>query len=227
MKAFYQRDYRDTHPKLGKQMLAWLCAIAVFVAIFGYFSPKAKASLVCHGELSIGAGASSTELSDGGDKIDLAQKGILGGVGGGCDVVKSDHLFGVMLRYSALEIEGALGDESLKSKGLFEIAARLGLRLTDKATLYAKAGWAWMKLDIATLDKSPSGMLLGGGIEHQIGATAWSIRGEYSYYHFQSESVMGAGIQPDMHVARAALVYSFGGPEEAKAAPVAKKKLAP
>lgn len=200
---------------------------ALLLAITAKLSPS-RAGAVCDVEFSVGGGLSDDQLKSGTSKIDFAQTGALAGIGAGCDLVREKAIFGLMARYSFMHVVGDLGSEALKSDRLIEVAARAGFRLTPKSTVYGLAGWSWVNLELpASLGtKNPSGLLLGGGIEHQIGDGPWAIRGEYTWHHFSSIDAGGDKLNPDLHVVRGALVFKFGetpksvfddGPEAPKA----------
>jgi opacity protein-like surface antigen len=190
---------------------------AAFAASLLLAPASAFAGAACNIELSAGVGVQDTELKAGGFGIDLAQKGALGGLGFGCDVVNEGTKIGAQVRYSAMDVSGSVAGAEIDADGLWEVAAKAAWRLNSSFDVYGRAGWAGqtkMKLNSTGPSISAgdhSGLLLGGGVEFKISGP-WSARAEYTWYNFGSETIGGSSVtaEPDLHVVRAALVYTFG-----------------
>jgi outer membrane immunogenic protein len=163
------------------------------------------------------------------------------GIGGqgifGTALVGYDHQFGtfVMGIFADYDFSGissdfsALGtlNASLDHKHSWSVGGRFGF-LSNPATLwYGTAGYTQAEFDagsnLGSFDLGTfSGYFVGAGVEGRLGG-GWSLRGEYRFSQFDSETVasipglLNIDFEPSMHTARLALTYKFGRRDEAYA----------
>ncbi|MGI9413275.1 MAG: outer membrane protein [Hyphomicrobiales bacterium] len=155
-----------------------------------------------------------------------------GGVfAGGANAKPDDAIFGFLLGWNHQMdnlVIGIEGDASISYAydrstvgavqtradidALFSWRARIGYAM-DSVLIYGTGGVGLLE----TRTRAPGfedeenhwGFVVGGGVEWAL-SDAWSVRGEYLYGSFSEEN-QGAGISldPEIHVARAALVWNF------------------
>jgi len=109
---------------------------------------------------------------------------------------------------------------SLDHQNTWSVGARLGM-LTSPTTLwYATAGYTQAEFDVSSSKNiyglsSPTfqGYFVGGGVESILHGN-WSLRLEYRFSQFDSETIYNDGLrvdlEPSMHTARLLLTYKFG-----------------
>ena len=144
-----------------------------------------------------------------------------GAVGGGqlgCDMQRANWVLGVQGMLDASNMDGqhhyvggsAQDTVTYETKGMAMLTGRVGLLITPKALVYAKAGWAWV--DNTYEDNVPDGApamqfrhkqtrdgwVAGLGAEYRLTAHI-SLLGEYSRIKLGSESIhldqtLGTGI---------------------------------
>lgn len=198
--------------KRRRALIGVVLAVSAALIIVTALSPKAaKAGVVCDLELTGGVGAADNTLKAGPTKIDLASVGGVAGLGSGCGVQDKNATVGVMVRASLMDLRGDIGPAALKSDQLYEAAFKAALRWHDKYTFYGLAGWSWTKMELpAGLgSKSPSGLLLGGGVEAHLYRNIYG-RGEYTWHNFAGQDLgFGAKIDQDLHVFRIGMAIKF------------------
>jgi outer membrane immunogenic protein len=125
-----------------------------------------------------------------------------------------------------LSLLGGLFSASLEHNHSWSIGGRLGI-LTSPTTLwYGMLGYTQAEFELSTTLGSVSlpdfsGYFIGAGVESQLGG-GFSLRAEYRYTQFDSESVfsipgvLDVSLEPSMHTARVALSYKFGRREETR-----------
>jgi outer membrane immunogenic protein len=123
--------------------------------------------------------------------------------------------------FSALGLFNA----SLDHKHSWSVGGRFGF-LSSPATLwYRTAGYTQAEFDassnLGSFDLGTfSGYFVGAGVESRL-VGGWSLRGEYRFSQFDSETVasipglLNVDFEPSMHTARLALTYKFGRRDEA------------
>ena len=177
----------------------------------------------------IGGGAVVHQVSVGPFSIDgVGGEGIFGTAIVGYDhQINSRWVAGIFADYDfassiSTDISFPGGGISGDHKDTWSIGARLGV-LTSPTTLwYGTAGYTEMKIDDILGIGIPkfSGYFLGAGAESQLGG-GWSMRGEYRFSQFDSETVGGfVDVEPSMHTVRAVLSYKFGDRREEVRAPL-------
>jgi outer membrane immunogenic protein len=232
--------------KLLWSLAAALSLVASGAAADGMLQPATHSGACCEPAPSwtgfylgagIGAGAVVHDLS-----VDVAGTNLVNfdGIGGegifGTVVVGYDRqiaprlVAGVFFDYdfsnisTDLNVAAGLLSGSLEHQHSWSVGGRLGY-LTSPATMwYGTAGYTNATFDlssnIGSLDLPDfSGFFVGGGVESVL-RDGWSLRAEYRFTQFDSESafslpgVFNVDIEPSMHTARLALTYRFNRREE-------------
>jgi outer membrane immunogenic protein len=230
-------------PEMKRLILAFVAAVPLFAT--GAAAQRAPAYEPAWTGFYVGAGIGSGavvhDLSVGIPGLNvlgfdgIGGEGFFGTVIVGYDrKLTSNIVAGVFTDYdfsnisSDVSLLGGLFSASLEHKYSWSAGGRLGV-LTSPSTLwYGTAGYTQAEFDltssIGSLDLPKfKGYFLGGGVESQL-VQGWSLRAEYRYTQFQSETVASIGpinidVEPSMHTGRVALTYKWGR-EEVLAAPM-------
>jgi outer membrane immunogenic protein len=204
----------------------------------GYFVPAVLAE--------VGAAASgsldSSGFTGGGQVGCNFQSGqFVWGVEGDFNWFKQDAAYGGRFLYST---NGApyFVDVSDEKKWLATVRGRLGFAI-DRIMIYATGGLAIMDVNftqtfteppatvppfgtpaLATFSKTKFGWTAGAGVEGAVGGCCWTVKAEYLFARFESETVTGVTsfaartatftntVGPfDVHIVRVGLNYRFGG----------------
>ena len=182
---------------------------------------------VTFGLPAVGSGVSS----DG-----IGGQGIFGTALVGYDQqLGSSFVVGILADYDFSNISSdfsALGlfSASLDHKRSWSVGGRFGFLSSPSTLWYGTAGYTQAKFDIdssvGSLDLGEfNGYFLGAGVESRLGG-GWALRGEYRFSQFENETVFAVpgvvsiDFEPHMHTARLALIYKFGGREDAAAVPI-------
>ncbi|MDC7789605.1 outer membrane beta-barrel protein [Rhodoplanes sp. TEM] len=129
---------------------------------------------------------------------------------------------------------GGLYSTETKNKYNFDVAARIGVAF-DRVLAYGKIGWVWGQFDFTSTyssggftssysgDTMLNGLLLGLGVEYAL-TNNWTVKAEYNYLNFGSDSMDLTYCSPggclsgytfsgsaDMHVGKIGINYKFGG----------------
>ncbi len=173
----------------------------------------------------IGAGVGGgAVVYDIGGVADFGGEGFFGTVTIGYDhQINSRWVAGIFADYdfSNIKTSGSLFGVSGEIQNAWAVGARLGM-LTSPTTLwYGTAGYTEMEVDLNVPISVPTftGYFLGGGAESQLGG-GWSLKGEYRFSQFDSETIAGVDVEPTMHSFRAVLSYKFGDRREEVRAPL-------
>jgi outer membrane immunogenic protein len=185
-----------------------------------------------------GAGAVVHDLSvdvPGGNVLSfdgIGGEGIFGTVVVGLDYqIHPMVVIGVFADYdfsgisSDLSVVGGLFTASLDHNHSWSIGGRLGLLSSPTTLWYGTLGYTQAEFELSSTAGSLSlpdfsGYFIGAGVESQLGG-GFSLRAEYRYTQFDSESVFSIpgvvdiSLEPSMHTARVALSYKFGRRGEA------------
>ncbi len=136
-----------------------------------------------------------------------------GGFGGGTigynwQVPGSQFVFGIEVDAAGASIKdsatgvfgGVLVTAEDKIDALGSVTGRVGVA-ANAALFYAKGGYAWLNNKVSATalgvtfsdSKIHSGYTIGGGVEYLF-APNWSVKAEYMYSHFDSQSYNVGGI---------------------------------
>jgi outer membrane immunogenic protein len=214
----------DGMPKSTAGPPAQCCAAAPSWNGF-YLGAGIGAGAVVH-DIDVNAAGTSVLGFDG-----IGGEGIFGTVIAGFDRQIAPHIVaGAFFDYdfsnisTDLNVGAGLLSGSLDHKHSWSVGGRVGY-LTSPATLwYGLAGYTQATFDlssnIGSLDLPEfNGYFVGGGVE-SILRDGWSLRAEYRFTQFDSESlfsvpgVIDVNMEPSMHTARLALTYRFNRREE-------------
>lgn len=172
MKRFLQRDFRDTHPNMGKALLFGLLAFVVAVAITGAFAhaadkggPKAAPTIIDEivpkattwSGCGMAARAGWTIASIDFSPVTMASEGGKAGAEAFCDWQAGQYfLVGAFIRY-----DWAFGD--LHTIGVntdLSLGARVGMPLNKTVMPYI--GAAWSRVDVEGLGNVDGWKALAG-----------------------------------------------------------------
>ena len=99
------------------------------------------------------------------------------------------------------------------------LGARVGYLATPTTLWYLAGGYTRATVEIETLGSFDfEGYFLGGGVEARL-AGGWSLRGEYRFTQFQSETVLQlctcdrVDVETSTHTSRLMLIYRFANGE--------------
>lgn len=176
----------------------------------------------CYLEGTAGVGFTANKIGDVANNVslNLATTGLVIAPGVGCDVHMDKVSLGVFGRYdigsfgsSPINVAGVTGNQQMN--GQWTVGGRLGYDLNPGAMVYGLAGLAGTKADLTAAAASQSltstGLVLGGGVELDLGKTPWALKAEYNYINYASKTgSAGVSSQPDENVMRVGFVYKFG-----------------
>jgi outer membrane immunogenic protein len=179
----------------------------------------------------IGGGWTNKEFFDPvfGIRGDVDADGFLGGVQIGYNWQTGPWVFGIEGQFSWADLSGSAigGFGSVEVDYLGSIAGRIGYAW-DRVMLYVKGGGGYahdrynvtaLGVALATADSDTRwGWMLGAGLEYGF-TPNWSMKIEYNYMDFGSDSVSFASIvgpftldiDQQIHVVKAGINYRFGG----------------
>jgi outer membrane immunogenic protein len=168
--------------------------------------------------------------SDGGNVLSfdgIGGEGIFGTVIVGYDrLIRPGWVAGVFADFDFSGISTDLSvshyfSASLDHQHSWSVGARLGALSSPTTLWYATAGYTQAEFDISSSEyiyglSSPTfhGYFVGGGVESMLHGN-WSLRLEYRFSQFESETVFAddglrVDLEPSMHTARLLLTYKFG-----------------
>jgi outer membrane immunogenic protein len=109
-------------------------------------------------------------------------------------------------------------------KHTWSVGGRLGYLATPTTLWYVLGGYSRAGFDFDTLGRVDfGGYFVGGGVETQL-TGGWSLRGEYRFTRFSTETLLEGGCfcsetleaETSMHSGRILLVYKFGAGSESQ-----------
>jgi len=153
-------------------------------------------------------------------------EGVFGTIIVGYDrVIRPGWVAGVFVDYDFSGISTSLSayefSASLDHTHSWSVGARLGMLSSPTTLWYATAGYTRAEFDLRTSEgywdlRSPSfdGYFVGAGVESILRGN-WSLRLEYRFTQFQSETIADwegtrIDLEPSMHTARLVLSYKLG-----------------
>jgi outer membrane immunogenic protein len=154
---------------------------------------------------------------------DYGSDGVFGTVTIGLDhQINSRVVVGLFADYDFTNIKTSanlgLATISGEFKNAWSVGGRLGVLSSPTTLWYGTAGYTQASVDVNLGISVPdfNGYFVGGGVESQLGR-GWSLKGEYRYSQYGSETVSGVDVEPSTHSARAVLSYKFGRRDDAAA----------
>jgi outer membrane immunogenic protein len=157
----------------------------------------------------IGGYGWSQDVKLGGLSFDSdALKGGFGGgtIGYNWQAPGSQWVFGIEVDAAGADLKYTetvvgIGDVGSKIDAFGSVTGRVGYAL-DAALFYAKGGFAWAdnKVTLPGFSESKvhAGWTIGGGVEYMF-APAWSVKGEYMYADYGTESYSGLDVGATVH----------------------------
>jgi outer membrane immunogenic protein len=150
--------------------------------------------------------------------------GFIGGFQVGYNWQTGPWVFGIEGQFSWGDLTGShvfSGDTfQTKVDALGSVAGRIGYAW-DRMMVYGKGGWAYAHDKYTStaaggvaLSDTRSGWMVGLGLEYAF-APNWSVKVEYNYLDFGSESITAAGVTGEIdqyvNLVKVGINYRFGG----------------
>lgn len=147
-----------------------------------------------------------------GDVNGADNDGVLIGIQGGSNWQYNQFLVGLEADVSATNAGYDGFADSYDMDWLGTIRGRVGF-VFDRFVAYGTGGFAWAKAEyddgIVKDSNTHAGWALGAGLEAALTEKV-SVKGEYLYMDFGSESYAGAGqIEPNLHTVKVGMNYRF------------------
>lgn len=172
----------------------------------------------------IGYGLSQTTLDSGAGNFEFDADGAVGGGLLGWNYANGRYLVGLEgdLLGGAMEGSQTFGANTVDASvdWMAGLRARAGVNVTPEILLFAAIGAAWAEFDLPVAgagggsgSETFTGVQYGGGAEVALGGD-WSLRLDYLYTDFDSETISYSGgstvtYDPDMHQFRAGVLFRF------------------
>lgn len=188
-------------------MRTLITAVALLVAL------ATSAPAACFVGASVGAAASTSRLDDGTARIDLGAQAPMIGPEVGCAFAVEGLKItpGFLARYDITNLRATVDTNSLRSPGRWMVAPTIGFQLNPNAGIYGLLGVTGAKLEIPDLaSASTFGLVLGGGVNLDIGQKGWSAFAEYNHIRSRGKDLGGVSALTSENVARLGLRYRFG-----------------
>lgn len=230
MSWFTQRDFRVTHPGLGRNLFLAFIALIIGTAIFSKLASASEPSWTgCYFGGNLGYLVQTSRAVDdkGGTQFDVstASDAATYGVGAGCDLRIGQTpvvvgIFGDIDWTNAgksLKVgSGTLGDTDINRA--YAIGGRAGFLAGPNILLYGTGGYANvdMTTTLGTAKASKeSGYFIGAGAEAMLNS-GWSTKLEYRFVDLGNDTMKYGGgptqvadIDKNMHQVRLGIDYKF------------------
>jgi outer membrane immunogenic protein len=195
-------------------------------------------------------GNTSQTLNKNGYSGSWANNGVIGGGHVGYNYQVNSFVLGAEAAFDLLSVQGSQNNYTAFSPNVFgaksyhdyiiSVDGRLGYAYKN-ILIYAIGGYAFAAnnssltlngLQIGSVSNTVNGYDVGGGVEYAL-TNQWSVRGEYRYYDFQSNTNHFSTTNKifannpftqsvNFNVFRAGVSYKFSQPEPAVAVAAAK-----
>lgn len=167
------------------------------------------------GTCAIGAGLGATlntSRIESGVRIDSNGSGGIIAPDVTCSVKIGTLSYGVMGRYTVKDVTASIMGLDLKSHSAYTAAARIGYDLNAGAHAYGLIGLQQSKFSIPALDATANtrGVLLGVGLELDVGKGPWVAFVEMDRVAYGSKAVQGANFRPVDATALIGVRYKLG-----------------
>ena len=166
--------------------------------------------------LSYGYANGWTDVTAAAGTFDLDPTGGLGMLYGGYNWQLGSAVIGIEADIGTGSFEDSRGGISTDVYAVGSLRGRLGYLISPDFLIYATAGWAWGDYELAVAGRGTSetfsGYQVGAGTELKF-ADPWTLRLEYSYTDFGSETISLGGLtnrfEPGYHAVRAGVSFQF------------------
>jgi|GEM_PF-4176626 len=185
-------------------MIRHILAAALAVAASACAIPVAHAGVLCYLEASAGKNVTATRVADVSGPITIDASGLQGGGGIGCDYTHGQIVVGILGRYDFQDLKGAVASESIHGDATWMAALRAGWKLNEGTLLYGLGGIAGTDLTYpGALKISPDGVVVGGGLEIDLGVHNISLFVEVDHIKWSKSNIDSmTTLRPDTDIAR-------------------------
>lgn len=191
-------------------MRTYIVAAACAVALL---ATPAAAEMACFGETSAGKNITTGSATDITGPVSLSADGLTGGLGFGCQWQLAEQagfgtpVLGFLARYDWSDLSDAAGTGGLSSDGTWQAALTAGIKINPSVLAYGLVGVAGTSVSFKGLETDPEGLLMGAGLEIDVGVKNLSLIAEYDRINWDTSKF--SAVRPDTDVFRVGVRYKF------------------
>lgn len=130
----------------------------------------------------------------------------------GCTYRATTLSHGLVLRYDFNRADSEIMGVSVRETDRIMALYRLGFDINAGAHMYVLAGAAWTNIKVpeAGLKDATNGLVLGAGLDLDIGKGPFSAFAEYNHIKWSGADLDGTTVKTDDNIVRAGVRYHFG-----------------